>query len=402
MERGWLQMSTNSACSRFALAALLSLCLIAPTAAQAAGAPAAVTVRAEGVSETKLPPTEVTTDATPVVKDGNSEHSCSGFSAAGALDLATGGEWAGKWFSGLGYSVETIKGETFSFSQKYYWSFWLNYKLATSGICETELSSGDTVLFLPECFSETAGECPETPPAPLSIEAPSTANAGETVDVTVKQYKADGTSTPAIGVEVSDEANKVATDAQGHASLKLVGAGQHVLRVAPTAGSSQVRTETTVCVHEGDDGTCGTTRPKTGGPSPSPGSTGNPGPTPVDTVQVKAAQLVFGHVYSRRHAPRVLAGTVLAGSAVDSISISLRRSWRRRCSVFSGVRQRFVKARCGYARFFEIPVSGPRFSYLLPFKLPRGRYVYEVKATDAAGRASVLRRGSSRMVFYVK
>lgn len=394
-------MSTNSARTRFALAVLLSLCLIAPVCARAAGTPASVTVRAEGVSETKLPPTQVTTDATPVVKDGNSEHSCSGFSAAGALDLATGGEWAGKWFSGLGYSVETIKGETFLFSQKYYWSFWLNYKLSTAGICETELSSGDTVLFLPECFSETARECPETPPAPLSVEAPSTANSGEAVDVTVKQYKADGTSTPAVGVELSDEANRVATDAQGHASLKLVGAGSHVLRVTPAAGSSQVRTETTVCVHEGNDGTCGTTRPKTG-PGPSAGPTGNPAPTPVDKIQVEVAQLVFGHVYSRRRAPRVLAGTVLAGSAVRSISISLRRSWHRRCSVFSGERQRFVKARCGHARFFEIPVSGPRFSYLLPSKLPRGRYVYEVKATDAAGRASVPRRGSSRMVFYVR
>ena len=40
---------------------------------------------------------------------------CTGTSAAGALELATSGSWSGAYFSGLGYSVETILGETHEF-----------------------------------------------------------------------------------------------------------------------------------------------------------------------------------------------------------------------------------------------------------------------------------------------
>src|ERR1700760_3075512 len=49
-----------------------------------AAAPANVTVRVEGISQTLLAPTAVTTNGTPVEKDGNKEHTCAGGSAAGA------------------------------------------------------------------------------------------------------------------------------------------------------------------------------------------------------------------------------------------------------------------------------------------------------------------------------
>jgi hypothetical protein len=38
---------------------------------------------------------------------------------------------------------------------------------------------------------------------------------------------------------------------------------------------------------------------------------------------------------------------------------------------------------------------------LLPFKLPAGRYVLDIEATDLAGSQTKLARGSSRVVFYV-
>ena len=58
--------------------------------------------------------------------------------------------------------------------------------------------------------------------------------------------------------------------------------------------------------------------------------------------------------------------------------------------------------RCGaeHGRFFSVG-SSAHFSYLLPFALPRGRYVLDVEATDAAGNHAPLARGSSRVVFEV-
>ena len=59
---------------------------------------------------------------------------------------------------------------------------------------------------------------------------------------------------------------------------------------------------------------------------------------------------------------------------------------------------------CAAARgsFFQIASGGDSFSYLLPSRLPPGRYVLDIKATDSAGNRTPLDRGSSRIVFYVK
>ena len=55
-------------------------------------------------------------------------HACSGTSAAGALERATAGDWAGTWYDGVrDYSVTTIKGETPQPSPAAaYWGFYVN------------------------------------------------------------------------------------------------------------------------------------------------------------------------------------------------------------------------------------------------------------------------------------
>src|ERR1700704_6130812 len=112
--------------------ALLAACLLllATASVAQAAAPASVTVRVEGSAHTLLAPTTVTTNAAPVVKDGKPADACTGTSATGALELATSGSWGGAYFSGLGYSVETILGETHQFEfgapANFFWSFWLN------------------------------------------------------------------------------------------------------------------------------------------------------------------------------------------------------------------------------------------------------------------------------------
>ncbi|MEA2334772.1 MAG: hypothetical protein QOG40_1262 [Solirubrobacteraceae bacterium] len=383
--------------------ALLAACLLllATAAVAQAAAPASVTVRVEGSERTLLAPTTVTTNAALVVKDGKPADACSGTSAAGALELATSGGWAGAYFSGLGYSVETILGEAHQFEfgapANFFWSFWLNNTPSSKGICEAELNSGDSLLFFPDCFSET-GACPPAP-NPLGIAAPAVAEAGTPFAVKVTSYaNANGAPSPASGATVSAGTASATTDSAGNAMLAVSQAG--TVMVGVTAPGS-VRSETTVCVHAGNDGNCGTT-PSAAGRT---GSSGVLGATVAYTgayaVVAKATGVLDGHVYPAKRAPRLLSGTVLAHTSLASVSLKLRRSYRGRCSAFNGISARFARRRCGQGSFFKVSTSSA-FSYLLPAALVRGRYVLDVQATDTAGNKTSLARGSSRIVFYVR
>lgn len=389
--------------SRSALLVVALVCLLVPSSAIAAGAPAAVTVRVEGLNETKVPPTLVTTTTTPVVKDGDEADSCPGTSAAGALQLATAGNWSGTWFGEeVGYSVETIGGESHLFESgskaNYFWSFWLNDVFQTEhGVCGVEMTPGDQVLLFVEC---EGSECPPNP-TPLGIEAPATANVGEAAAVTVKQYNAKGEASPAVGANIIGGGAGASTDSQGHATLKFFAAGTYTLRVsgAPT-GPPAVRTETTICVHNGNDGTCGTTL------SSAPIVSGGPGivhvtPPPVDTPTIGGIK--NGHHYARGKGPRILRGLVKvpAGGTLRDVRISLQRRSGKRCFAFNGTTEKFVRDRCGKTSFFSVGDS-ESFSYLLPSSLPKGRYVYDIEAINDAGSATKLVAGTSHVVFYVK
>ena len=376
------------------------LCVLAPSVSLAAG-PANVTVRVEGATETKLPPTLVTTTNTPVVNDGNSEHRCDGTSALGALQLATGGNWKGPWSEKEEqYFIEEIEGEgetVGSSNSKYYWSFWLNDTYEETGACDVQLETGDRVLFLPICYEN----CPSgAEPTPLEIEAPGSTNVGEQVAVTIRQYNAKGEASPAAGANVEGASAVANTDSQGHATLTFSSAGSYTLKVTGASnGPSAVRTETTVCVHSGNDGTCGTTAL---GKSNSQQSSPSVVPPPVVariTAQIEG--LHEGHVYSRRHAPRTLSGKIESGVAVTSISIRLRRSYKGRCWAYNGALELLRHTRCGQGGFFKIKSQGSSFSYLLPSKLPPGRYVFEVEATNANGQHTESKSGSSKITFRV-
>jgi hypothetical protein len=380
---------------------LFGLLLLALAGAPAALAGPTVTVRVEGVNQTLLGPTEVTTDSTTrVIKDSNPEHSCSGASAAGALQLATAGSWGGEWFNGLGYSVETILGETHAFEPgapaNYFWSYWLDNKASTAGICEGELRAGESILFFPECFSETSA-CPAAP-NPLGISAPAVAERAAPISVSVTSYNnASGAASPAVGAAVTGGGAGAMTDAGGHATLAIPQTGKIQLQViAP----GSVRTETTVCVHAGDDGSCGTR--VAGGSNTSPPT--NLSSQPAGVVLAQILGVTNGRVYPRRFAPRVLRGIVKIGpgATLRQVRIRLHRRVGHRCFNFSGSRARFVRAaRCAPAAFFSVG-SAESFSYLLPARLPRGRYAYDIQAVDGSGRVTALVGGVSHVVFRVK
>jgi hypothetical protein len=388
-----------------ALLAVCSLYLLL-SASALAGAPATVTVRVEGLSETRLPATQVTTTNEPVIKGG--EGSCPGTSAAGALQLATNGNWSGQWFGGgvnpegkfegLGYSVETILGESYPFVSGSFWDVWVDNHEA-QGLCPEEMQQGGQLLIFP-CHFEEGKECPQ----PLTIEAPVEAGVGESVGATVKQYAAKGESSPAGGAEIAWPGGAAVTDAQGHATLTFASAGNQVLRVTGSSGGpATVRTEASVCVHAGNDGTCGTTGPSGANRAGTSTQVQQP-PPPYKGPYAVVADITGprdSRVYARGHAPRVLAGTVTAHTAVTSVSLKLRRRYRGRCFAYDGLRERFARAICGRGRFFAVSKSSS-FNYLLPAALAPGRYVLDVEATDAAGNRTALARGSSRIVFYVR
>ncbi len=388
-----------SSASLLCLIATIALLLGLAAGSARAAAPASVSVQVEGLTETKLPPTIVTTNTTPVIKDANPEHSCSGTSGAGALDVATGGSWGGTWFGSLGYSQETILGEVHVFDSaspaNFFWAFWLNEKESSQGVCEVELQPGDRMLFFPSCYGEA---CPPAP-LPLGIEAPAVANLGEPIVASVKRFTAGGEASPAAGATVTLGTASAVTDASGHATLAATSPGALLMRA--TAPES-IRTEASVCVHAGDDGLCGGSA-ATGVAGASTSGAGGAataykGPF---AVVARAAGLSEGHVFARGHGPRLLGGSVAAHAAVTSVTLELRRSLRGACSAFNGIRTRFERARCGSGHPFQVSTSSS-FSYLLPAALARGRYVLDILASDADGNRTTLSRGTSRTVFYVR
>jgi hypothetical protein len=369
-----------------------------------------VTVRVEGLTETKLAATPVMTTTAPVVKDGNPAHACPGTNASGALEIATGGSWNGQWFGGevtegkfkgLGYSVETILGESYPFVSGSFWSFWVNNKAQEEGVCAIEMQPGDQVLLYP-CHFEEGKECPN----PLALEAPASVGVGDSVPVTVKRYAASGTATPAAGASIGGAVSGAMTDAGGHAAVTFSQAGRATLRAT---AANAVRTEATICVHNGNDGTCGAQAPN-GTPAPTSASIVAPPYKGPYAVVAKATGVLDGHSYRRGKAPRLLAGTVAAHSRVSSVSIELWRTHRGRCWAFDGTRARFLGAGCSHGGFFKIPgarrffkvSSSSSFSYLLPAALARGEYVLDIEATDSVGNVTRLARGTSRIRFYVR
>jgi hypothetical protein len=195
---------------------------------------------------------------------------------------------------------------------------------------------------------------------------------------------------------LTDGAQTFAPAADGVADVSFSAPGLYTLQAhAPDSVASD---PFTICVHNGNDGTCGTTVPGT--------TIVDNGPevvhfAPADIATVGGVE--NGHHYSRGKGPRILRGLVdvPAGGTLREVRISLQRRVGKRCFAFNGITETFVHARCGVTRFFSVGGS-ESFSYLLPSSLPKGSYVYDIEAIDDAGSATTLVPGVSHVIFYVK
>jgi len=383
-------------------------------------------MRIEGSSQTLLSPTVVTTQADPFhpANDPVAGHTCPGTSAGQALELSTGGTWSGTYFTSFGdYEVDSILGEAHptGATDGGYWSFWVNNAPAQVGVCQQQLNPGDQVLFFPDCF----GTCPAgfVSPAVLGLRVPAVVQSGTPFTASVVSYpNAGGQPSALVGATITGGGASATTGPGGQATVTLATPGSYLLGAA---APNTVRTESAICVHNGNDGNCGTTKGKPGAPATGPaaggqgmsGGTGATRPagcvtngsdglcgTLDKTAPIARLQIAEGRHFAHGRGPRVLSGTVTADpSGLRTIRLRLTRLNHRVCQVFSPQKTTLVDGSCriDVAPWFPVGPPSP-FSYLLRKRLPAGRYVLDVEAVDNAGNVEAKQvPGRSRIVFRV-
>jgi hypothetical protein len=380
--------------------AAVTLAVVATAAPAPAAGPATVSVRAEGVADTLLARTAVTTTTVPVNKDGQAGHDCTGTSAAGALQQVTAGAWSGPWFDGFGYSVETVLGETHAFGgDPEFWGFFLNDVLSQAGLCGAELQAGDQVLLAP--IAEQVGASYTV----LSLAGvPATARPGQAFAVTVTRTTTDAannvTRAPVAGATISGGGATAVTEADGTAQVTLSARGPTGLR-ATHAGDIRSATEA-VCITDGTDGACGSSAASG---CVTAGDDGNCGTRDRRAPRGKIVSIREGQRFGKGKGPRGLRGLVTSDpSGIAAVRLRLTRNHDGRCQTFDGRSERMTALkRCG-ARRGKWFSAGDReqWSYLLPSRLGPGRYVLDLRVVDRAGNVdALLQRTRTRVVFMV-
>jgi hypothetical protein len=155
---------------------------------------------------------------------------------------------------------------------------------------------------------------------------------------------------------------------------------------ATTSGTpAPAGTPAAPCVTNGRDGFCGTT----------------------DRVAANGflSGIAEGRRFAKGKGPRQLAGRIEPdASGIGDIRVRLTRNDRGRCATYDGKREAFKAIkRCGatHGTWFSV---GDRqaWTYLLPSRLGRGRYVLDLQVVDKAGNKTArLARGATRVVFTV-
>jgi hypothetical protein len=370
------------------VAGLLSAALLAAPAV--AAGPATVKLRVEGADRT-IYEGVVTTDARSItIGPGptfgapypGGTHVCNGLNGGNqggypgpggtphtALDDAarTGAfNWYGYFDSSFDdFFPVTIAGEG-SVPNGPFWDTRTNYVSNQRGGCQIELANGDEVLFALDGFNKIHA---------LKLTGPATAAPGVPFAVSVT----DGQS----GDKIDGAAVGGQTTVGGTAMVRLDSSGVHRLKASR---ADSVRSNALdVCVTNGSDGACGAAAPQPSGPDTT---------APTGTI----LGIRDGQRFTRRRAPRELRGTASADpSGLWAVKIRLTRRLGGTCWYFSGTKERFLERTCGKQYAFKVGES-TEWSYLLPARLPRGRYTLDVYAVDKAFN----RGAETRVVFRVR
>jgi hypothetical protein len=377
---------------------------------------AKVSVEIEGLSAI-VGPTVVDTPAT-VSKDG-AEICPAGDNVLGALDAVTKGNWAGSQYGATRILAEDhpfIPGDAG-------WVFVVNGLARADFGCTAPVHDGDKILWYASAgfgdFHVDTGF-----DDPVLLDAPAAAVPGKAFAVTATNtdtsYDDFGSPTgtafsPSAGAKVSGGVAAVTTGADGKAAVTVAG-GPYTLVVTK---DKRAPARISGCATTGSDGFCGTFPPSCavggttcgappiGPPAPcvtngSDGFCGSP-----DKIVANAAITAVseGKKYKKGAGPRELAGKVANdGSGVADVRLRLTRNDGGKCTSYDAKTEKFkALKKCGAAHGMWFSVGAKQdFTYLLPSKLGRGRYVLDVEVTDKAGNTTKsLARGTSRVVFFV-
>jgi hypothetical protein len=386
------------------LAALLAASAALAVASPAFAAPATVTVRVEGTSQTFFEG-PVTTDAHQVDgHDGTGAHDCNGLNNAnpnnyaGAGPTVTGAfddasklgpfSWMGTYgdFGIDDFFIHSVGSDRDADNSGTYWTLFRNWVVLNTGGCQEQVQPGDNVLIARIGFDANNNYAPY--PTLELRGAPTRAAVGEAFTVHVLQHDATGAATDASGATVAGRT----TGSDGNASVSFDSSGVKTFK-ADRSGSVRSNAAT-VCVYTPGSGECGT--------ETAPGQTTTtdtspvvqPAPAVKDTTPpvIKITSLTPGKTYGL--GPRELAGEVDESGGIAQVFLRLRATdggdltAASRCRWFSAKRGVFTHRTvpCSKARFFRLGTN-PRFSYLLPSRLGKGRYVLDVKVLDRAYNA---------------
>ncbi len=357
---------------RLALSLIAALIVSALVAQAAIAASEAVFVRVEGGGTTLLPQTLVDTSSAPTVRG----HLCPGSSAAGALTIATDGDWAGKFEQGSGYAdffVNGILGERPTGND--FWTLWVNGRTASTGACETPLHPGDHELWF-DCVADSSYNCTDNP---LRLEVPALVKLRGALKASVVQLDGAGHSAPVADAVVHGDGVLAVSHTGGRASLIAHKPGEISLQASKSGATPS--DPVLVCVYR--------TRP-------SECAASSAGP-PVDVRGIRE-----GEVFAT--GPRELRGTAGPDAAgLIDVGLSLRRrAPDHSCSYLDVERGSWHATGCNASvPSFSI---GPNssWSYLLPAALRPGGYQLRVTATDGNGRKTKLRTGRSSVDFKVR
>ena len=341
-------------------------------------APVTVDLRIEGATRT-LFEGPVTTDTAPfVASDGL--HECGTGPTRGAVisTAAQAGAFAMQASWNATYSsptFETIAGDSVGFdgATGRYLAEFKNGVSAEVGSCADPVSAGDKVLFAYSSFGDLV----------LDLSGPARAKPGETVTVKVTDGK-----DPVPGASVGGKQ----TGPDGTVTLAWPEKGDHDLKASKDGAIRSNRLR--VCVTDGADGACGTTRP-------TPIGATNPAAAPDRTAPAASLTgLRDKQVFTT--GPRELKGSFAADpSGIKTVKLRLAKRSGGKCWYFSGKMETFRRTKCGTEKYFAIGDKAD-WSYLLPARLGMGRYVLDAIAIDGAGNRTPLARGTTRVVFTVR
>lgn len=370
----------------WALAVLILLCACTPAWA----APVTVQLRVEGERSTVYEG-PVTTDGHAIQKDASGPHPCDGTNGGvnpgpgptmtAALDDASvlsGFSWEATWSEGFqDFFVTRIGSDPppSGGNPNRYWSFVLNGAAIQVGGCQQRVQAGDQLLIAYTEFGQPL----------LTLEAPQRVAVGEGFAARVNQLDENGSPRPAQGASVAGRTS----GSDGQVALRFDSPGTRRLKAMRSDAIRSNAAE--VCVYEPGSGQCGTPVAEQPGTAPPPGDQPPAVPPARDRTR-PVVRITSPRSARHRRGPRLLAGRVRESGGIAAVSLRLRRVTGRGCTWYSDRTETFRRAGgCAQAPFFSVG-RDESFDYLLPFGLPRGRYVFEARAVDRAGNVGTAQR----------